>query len=101
MPHCQKEKHDHGAKSKKDKLKKKAELAAKKNAIKEAAEAEEEKKRNGGGNNIALKDGFGEYIVGCEEEREYVAKFNMNKRSKKVSIVVILYIAICISKYCA
>ena len=85
MPHCQKEKHDHSTKSKKAKLKKKADLAAKKQAAKEAAELEEEKKRNGGGNNIALKDGFGEYIVGCEEEMEYVAKFNMNKRSKKVS----------------
>jgi len=89
MPHCQKEKHDHSTKSKKAKLKKKAELAARKQAAKEAAELEEEKKRTGGGNNIALKDGFGEYIVGCEEEMEYVAKFNMNKRSKKVSMSVI------------
>lgn len=85
MPHCQKEKHDHRAKSKKDKQKKRDELASRKKAIKEAADAAElEKKAKLGGNNVALKDGFGEYEIGCEEEMEYVAKFNMNKRSKKV-----------------
>ena len=87
MPHCQKEKHNHQSHSKKEKQKKQTEKLAKKNALLKAKEDAEKEKmmKMMGGNNLTLKDGFGEYIVGCEEEMEYVAKFNMNKRSKKVS----------------
>ena len=85
MPHCQKEKHNHAARSKKEKQRKREQLAARKAALKEAEEAAELERLKGGTNNIALKDGYGEYEIGCEEEMEYVAKFNMNKRSKKVS----------------
>eukprot|EP00580_Thalassiosira_gravida_P017098 CAMPEP_0201675390 /NCGR_PEP_ID=MMETSP0494-20130426/39516_1 /ASSEMBLY_ACC=CAM_ASM_000839 /TAXON_ID=420259 /ORGANISM="Thalassiosira gravida, Strain GMp14c1" /LENGTH=110 /DNA_ID=CAMNT_0048157823 /DNA_START=109 /DNA_END=437 /DNA_ORIENTATION=- len=82
MPHCQKEKHNHSSKSKKSKQAKKEALAlARKQKAEGLEEAEKEKLK--AGNNLALKDGFGEYEVGCEEEMEYVAKFNMNKRSKK------------------
>ncbi len=84
MPHCQKENHDHKAKSRKDKLKKKeAALARKKAAL--AKEKEEEEERLKLANNIALAEGFGAYEVGCEEEEEYVAKVNLKKRNKKVS----------------
>uniref|UniRef100_A0A7S1FMF2 C2H2-type domain-containing protein n=1 Tax=Corethron hystrix TaxID=216773 RepID=A0A7S1FMF2_9STRA len=82
MPHCQKENHDHKAKSKKDKLKKKeAALARKKASL--AREKEEEEERLKLSNNIALAEGFGAYEVGCEEEEEYVAKVNLKKRNKK------------------
>jgi len=84
MPHCQKEKHDHRSRSKKDKRERKESLAAKKKAARDAEEEDElEDARKLIGNNLALRDGFGEYEVGCEEEMECVAKFNMNKRSKK------------------
>ena len=86
MPHCQKEKHNHAARSKKEKQRKREQLAARKAALKEAEEAAELERLKGTTNNIALKDGYGEYEIGCEEEMEYVAKFNMNKRSKKVMI---------------
>ncbi len=84
MPHCQKENHDHRARSKRDRLKKKEALARKKAARTVAEEEELEKQKLS--NNIALADGFGEYEIGCEEEKEYIARFNMNKRSKKVRI---------------
>jgi len=85
MPHCQKEKHNHQSHSKKEKQKKQAERLARKNELLKAKEDAEKEKmmKMMGGNNLTLKDGFGEYIIGCEEEMEYVAKFNMNKRSKK------------------
>ena len=82
MPHCQKEIHDHRSKSKKDRQKKKEAAIAKKKALKEKEEEEEEKAKLS--NNIAFAEGFGDYEVGCEAEREYVAKFNLKKRSKKV-----------------
>lgn len=83
MPHCQKENHNHTAKSKKERQKKKEALQARKKAAKTGEEEELEK----GPNNLALADGFGEYIVGCEEERKFQARFNMNKRSKKVRLI--------------
>ena len=88
MPHCQKEKHDHTAKSKKERQRKKEELLARKDAGKaQALEAEIEKAKSQP-NNIAFAEGFGEYEVGCEPEKEYKAPtFNLNKRSKKVSSV--------------
>uniref|UniRef100_A0A7S3Q0E7 C2H2-type domain-containing protein n=1 Tax=Chaetoceros debilis TaxID=122233 RepID=A0A7S3Q0E7_9STRA len=83
MPHCQKENHNRGALSKAERLKKKEAALAKKNA-KAARELEEElEKQKLLGNNIAMAEGHGEYILGCEEEKEYVVKVNLNKRSKK------------------
>eukprot|EP01083_Nonionella_stella_P286525 975238_1 len=84
MPHCQKENHNRSALSKSEKLKKKEAALAKKNA-KAARELEEEleKQKLLGGNNIALAEGHGEYTLGCEEEKKYAVKVNLNKRSKK------------------
>jgi len=86
MPHCQKEKHDHTAKSKKERQQKKEEMLARRKAAKAReleAELEAAKLKP---NNIFLSDGFGEYLVGCEPEKELKApRFNVNKRSKKVS----------------
>jgi hypothetical protein len=84
MPHCQKEKHDHTAKSKKERLAKKEELLARRKAAKDLeAELEAAKIKP---TNIGLADGFGDYEVGCEPEKELKApRFNVNKRSKKVS----------------
>ena len=92
MPHCQKEKHNHASKSKKEKQRKREEGIARRKAFKAAEEAAELERQNGGGiggNNVALKEGYGEYEIGREEEMEYVAKFNMNKRSKKVRLSVL------------
>ena len=91
MPHCQKEKHNHASKSKKEKQHKREEGIARRKAFKAAEEAAELERQNGGigGNNVALKEGYGEYEIGREEEMEYVAKFNMNKRSKKVRLFVL------------
>ena len=84
MPHCQKENHDRGSKSKKERQKKKEAAITRKKAANGVEEEELEKANLS--NNIALAEGFGDDEVGCEEEREYVARFNMNKRSKKVRI---------------
>ena len=83
MPHCQKETHDHTAKSKQERKAKKALVLSRKKAAKQKATEDELEKQKNLKNNLALADGFGEYEVGCEEEKEYVAKFNLNKRSKK------------------
>jgi hypothetical protein len=85
MPHCQKENHDRQAKSKKKRLKKKEETDARKKTAKAQELEEELDKAKSRPNNIALADGHGEYEVGCEEEKELKARFNVNKRSKKVS----------------
>ena len=84
MPHCQKENHNHAAKSKKERKKAKVEQLARKKRLqeeREAAEAEEALKL-GLGNNIAPVEGHGAYEIGYEEEPEYT-KFNVKKRSKK------------------
>jgi len=82
MPHCQKENHDRGSKSKKERQKKKEAILARKKIMK-TEEEEELEIANLLPNSIALAEGFGEYEVGCDEEKEYTARFNMNKRSKK------------------
>ena len=82
MPHAQKEAHNHASFSKKAKKQQLLEKAAKKQALVDAAAAlaaaDAALKL---GNNLSLKEGFGEYEVGCEPEREY--KFNTKKRNKK------------------
>lgn len=83
MPHCQKENHDHTAKSKRERKSKKEAALLRKKAAKARALEEELEKEKTKLNNLALAEGFGEYIVGCEEEREYQARFNLNKRSNK------------------
>ena len=112
MPHCQKEKHNHASKSKKEIQHKRDEAISRRKAFKAAEEAAELERQNGGigGNNVALKEGYGEYEIGREEEMEYVAKFNMNKRSKKVRLFVLyeytyimngcIGVEICIYLYC-
>ena len=88
MPHCQKENHDHRAKSKKERQKKKEAIQSRKKAAKLLEEEELEKQKIKLSNNISLADGFGEYEVGCEAEKEYRTRFNLKKRSKKVRITI-------------
>ena len=85
MPHCQKEKFDRAAKSKKERSKAKQDATARKQKIaatKVAAELEAESANGLKGNNIAPVEGHGEYEIGCEPEPEY-HKFNVKKRNKK------------------
>eukprot|EP00592_Proboscia_alata_P017082 CAMPEP_0194399250 /NCGR_PEP_ID=MMETSP0174-20130528/126553_1 /TAXON_ID=216777 /ORGANISM="Proboscia alata, Strain PI-D3" /LENGTH=528 /DNA_ID=CAMNT_0039195633 /DNA_START=126 /DNA_END=1712 /DNA_ORIENTATION=- len=82
MPHCQKENHDRGSKSKKERQKKKEALLARKQSAK-TQEEEELEGVNLTKNNLAFAEGYGEYEIGCDEEKEYKARFNMKKRSKK------------------
>jgi hypothetical protein len=85
MPHCQKEKFDRAAKSKKERSKAKQDATARKQQIaatKVAAELEAEIANGLKGNNIAPVEGHGEYEIGCEPEPEY-HKFNVKKRNKK------------------
>jgi len=85
MPHCQKEKFDRAAKSKKERSKAKQDATARKQKIaatKVAAELETEIANGLNGNNIAPVEGHGEYEIGCEPEPEY-HKFNVKKRNKK------------------
>ena len=82
MPHCQKEKHNRAAKSKKEKTKAKQETAARKKKLQEAAAAAEAEAALLVSNNIAPLEGHGAYEIGCEPEPEY-HKFNVKKRSKK------------------
>ena len=85
MPHCQKEKFDRAAKSKKERSKAKQDATARKQKIaatKVAAELETESANGRKGNNIAPVEGHGEYEIGCEPEPEY-HKFNVKKRNKK------------------
>mmetsp|Transcript_23382 Transcript_23382/g.55364 ORF Transcript_23382/g.55364 Transcript_23382/m.55364 type:complete len:558 (-) Transcript_23382:147-1820(-) len=82
MPHCQKEKHNHAARSKKERRRQREEQAARKKTLAEekaAAEAEAALKLS---NNIAPVEGHGQYEIGCEPEPEYT-RFNAKKRSKK------------------
>lgn len=88
MPHCQKENHNKSAKSKAEIQRKKEAAAARRKAAKEKEIQEELERQKLAPNNIGLADGFGQYEIGCEEEKEYVAQFNLNKRSKKVRLVV-------------
>mmetsp|Transcript_15576 Transcript_15576/g.18988 ORF Transcript_15576/g.18988 Transcript_15576/m.18988 type:complete len:537 (-) Transcript_15576:175-1785(-) len=83
MPHCQKENYDRQAKSKKERQKKKEEAIARRKAAKARALEEELEQAKLMPNNIALAEGHGEYVLGCEEEKELKARFNVNKRSKK------------------
>lgn len=81
MPHCQKEKHDHAAKSKKEKLRIKQEKIARKQALtlaREKAELEASKPKP---NIIAPVEGQREYEIGCEPEAEH--RFNKLKRRNK------------------
>jgi hypothetical protein len=85
MPHCQKEKFDRAAKSKKERSKAKQDATVRKQKIaatKVAAELEAEIANGLKGNNIAPVEGHGEYEIGCEPEPEY-HKFNVKKRNKK------------------
>ena len=63
MPHCQKEKHDRGGRSQKERSRLRSEkAAAKKKAAAEALLlAEEEAAGKGGSNNLSLPEGHGEY----------------------------------------
>jgi len=83
MPHCQKENHNHTAKSKKDRRRAKEEMAArKKKQTEERTAAEAEAAALKQGNNLPLVEGHGAYEIGHEEEPEY-HRFNVKKRSKK------------------
>jgi len=84
MPHCQKEKHNHAGKSKKERQKAKLDAITRKQKVNEtqaAIEAEIAAKTNLS-NNIATVEGHGAYEIGCEAEPEY-HKFNLKKRNKK------------------
>ena len=85
MPHCQKEKHDRGGRSQKERNRLRSEKAAAKKKAAAAALlaslAEEEAAGGGGGNNLALPEGHGTYVLGCAPPREF--KFNDRKRNKK------------------
>ena len=82
MPHAQKEKHDHSTFSKKKKDQAKQDKVAKKQAqLDLETAAAEAGKKTPLPNSLPLVEGFGEYEIGCEPEREY--NFNKLKRSKK------------------
>jgi hypothetical protein len=90
MPHCQKENHDRGSKSKEERWRKKEQaMMRKKTSQTAAANAELEANKKLQPNNVAFADGFGDYEVGCDAETEFtVPRFNLKKRSKKVRPVV-------------
>jgi hypothetical protein len=83
MPHCQKENHNRAAKSKAEIQRKKEAAIARRKAAKEKELQDELERQKLAPNNVGLADGFGEYEIGCEEEKEYVAHVNLKKRSKK------------------
>jgi hypothetical protein len=90
MPHCQKENHNRAAKSKAEIQRKKEAAIARRKAAKEKELQDELERQKLAPNNVGLADGFGEYEIGCEEEKEYVAHVNLKKRSKKVGYIILL-----------